>query len=196
MMAWMSRISSGISTPFKREWFIVLIFLAGDVRADRPVSFVREIAPILRDKCLTCHGPEKAKGEYRLDTFELLQTPGASKSAPIVPGAPEKSHLFELLMTADEDDRMPQKDEALPKEQIALIERWIKEGARFDAPDPKLSLAGLAGYVNQPSPPDVYRTSVPVTALAFHPDGQELAVSGYHEIMIWSVDQGGLLRRI
>ena len=67
---------------------IVLCFDAPCVRAVEPVSFVREIAPILRDKCLTCHGPEKAKGEYRLDTFELLQKPGASKAtfwrAPIV----------------------------------------------------------------------------------------------------------------
>jgi hypothetical protein len=161
-----------------------------------PISFVREIAPILRDKCLTCHGPEKAKGEYRLDTFELLQKPGASDEVPIVPSAPDKSHLFQLLTVADEDDRMPQKDEALPKEHIALFRRWIAEGARFDAPDPRLSLAALAGLVEQPAPPRVYRAPVPVTALAFHPDGRELAVSGYHEITVWSVDDGSLLRRI
>ena len=174
----------------------VVALAVANGRAGQPVSFVREIAPILRDKCLICHGPEKAKGAYRLDTFELLQKPGGSESAPIIAGAPEKSHLFELLTTADEDDRMPQKDEALPKQQIELIERWIKEGGRFDAPDPKVSLATLAGYVNQPAPPDVYQASVPVTALAFHPDSRELAVSGYHEVMIWSVDEGVLLRRI
>lgn len=177
-------------------WVIALCVNAMHVQATEPVSFVREIAPILRDKCLTCHGPEKAKGEYRVDTFELLQKPGGSDEAPIVPGAPEKSHLFALLTTSDEDDRMPQKDEALPKEHIALFRRWITEGARFDAPDPKLSLAALAGLVEQPSPPRVYRAPVPVTALAFHPDGRELAVSGYHEITVWSVDDGSLLRRI
>jgi hypothetical protein len=167
----------------------------GTVRAE-PVSFVREIAPILRDKCLTCHGPEKAKGEYRLDTFELLQKPGASKAVPITAGAPGQSHLFELITAEDDDDRMPQKDEALPKEQIALIERWLKEGARYDAPDAKLSLAALAGLVEQPSPPSVYRAPVPATALAFHPDGKELAVGGYHEITVWDVNDGALLRRI
>jgi WD40 repeat protein len=174
----------------------VIALAVANACAAQSVSFVKEIAPILRDKCLTCHGPDKAKGEYRLDTFELLQKPGGSKNAPIVGGAPERSHLFELLTTADEDDRMPQKDDALPKEQIRLIERWINEGARFDAPDPKLSLASLAGYIDQPSPPDVYRASMPVTALAFHPGGKELAVSGYHEVMIWSVDDGVLLRRV
>ena len=95
---------------------IVLCFGASHLRAAESVSFVREIAPILRDKCLTCHGPEKAKGEYLLDTFELMQKPGSSKATPITAGAPDQSHLFELVTAADEDDRMPQKDEALPKE--------------------------------------------------------------------------------
>jgi len=175
---------------------IVLCLAAPAVLAAEPVSFVREIAPILRDKCLTCHGPEKAKGEYRLDTFELLQKPGSGKSTPITSGAPAQSHLFELVTAADDDDRMPQKDEALPKQQIALIERWIKEGARYDASDPKLSLAALAGFVEQPPPPSVYRAPVPVTALAFHPGGNELAVGGYHEITVWDVNEGALLRRI
>ena len=175
---------------------IVLCLGASHLRAAEPVSFVREIAPILRDKCLTCHGPEKAKGEYRLDTFELLQKPGASKATPITAGAPAQSHLFELVTATDEDDRMPQKDEALPKPQIALIERWIKEGARYDATDPKLSLAALAGFVEQPSPPNVYRAPVPVTAMAFHSDGTDLAVGGYHEITVWNVNDGVLLRRI
>lgn len=173
----------------------VLALAVGNARAE-PVSFVREIAPILRDKCLTCHGPEKAKGQYRLDSFELLMKSGASKSAPVVAGAPAESHLFALLTATDADDRMPQKDEALPKQQIALVKRWIAEGARFDAPDPKLSLASLAGFVEQPSPPEVYRAPVPVTALAFHPNGKALAVSGYHEITVWDVDEGTLLRRM
>src|SRR5688500_12819933 len=107
------------------------------VSAAEPVSFTRDIAPVLREKCLTCHGAEKAKGNYRLDTFELLNKPGSSKTAPIAPGKPSQSHLYELLTASDEDDRMPQKDEPLPKAQIAMIERWIREGAEFDGPDPK-----------------------------------------------------------
>lgn len=176
---------------------LVLVLASRSVyAAPEPVSFVKEIAPILREKCLTCHGPEKAKGEFRLDTFELLQKGGSSKVAPVIAGAPEKSYLFELLTTADEDDRMPQKDDPLPQEQIALVERWIREGAKFDGPDPKATLASLAAFVDQPRAPETYSVPVPVTAIAFHPDGKELAVSGYHEITIWSADNGALLRRI
>src|SRR5690242_16652718 len=119
-----------------RAEYLILV-CCGAVSAAEPVSFVKQIAAILREKCLTCHAPEKAKGEFRMDSFELLNKPGSSKTAPVVSGAPEKSHLLELLTTANEDDRMPQKDDALPKEQIALFERWIREGAKFDGPDTK-----------------------------------------------------------
>jgi WD40 repeat protein len=164
--------------------------------AAEPVSFVKDIAPILREKCLPCHGPEKAKGEFRLDTFELLNKPGSSKTPPLQGGAPEKSHLYELITAADADDRMPQKDDPLPKEQVVLMERWIREGAKFDGPDAKAGLASLAGLLDQPPAPEIYRAPVPITALAFHPSGKEIAVSGYHEITLWSSESGALLRRI
>jgi WD40 repeat protein len=164
--------------------------------ADQPISFAKQIAPVLREKCLTCHGPEKAKGKFRLDTFELMNQPGSSKLSPLVAGLPDKSHLFELLTTSDEDDRMPQKDAPLPPEQIALFQRWIREGARFDGPDPKGTLASLAALVDQPSAPETYIAPLPITAMAFHPAGTELAVGGYHEITIWSPETGSLLRRI
>jgi WD40 repeat protein len=157
---------------------------------------MRDIAPVLREKCLTCHGPEKAKGNYRLDTFELLNKPGSSKSAPITPGDARQSHLYELLTATDEDDRMPQKDEPLPKAQIAIIERWIREGATFDGPDPKASLASLAGFIEQPEAPNTYASPVPITALAFHPAGDQIAVGGYHEVTIWEPADGRLRRRV
>ena len=44
-----------------------------------PVSFVRDIAPVLISKCLTCHNLEKAKGGFQLQTFELMMKGGESK---------------------------------------------------------------------------------------------------------------------
>src|SRR5213082_2154623 len=90
-----------------------------------PVSFSKDLAPILAKKCVACHGPEKSKGHFRLDSFDWLMKGGESKSASIVPGQPEQSELVRRLTTQDEDDRMPQKDEPLPSAQIALLERWI-----------------------------------------------------------------------
>ena len=143
------------------------------------VSFTRDIAPILVQKCEVCHDAEKNKGHYQTTTFERLMKPGSSDRAPIAPGQPEQSELLRLLTTKDADDRMPQKDEALPAKQIALIEKWIRAGARFDGPDPKAKLATLVPAANQATAPAKYSRPVPISALAFRPDGKELAASGY-----------------
>src|SRR5881394_254976 len=166
------------------------------VAASTPVGFSKELAPILAKKCVVCHGPEKSKGHYRLDSFDWLMKAGESKTAPVVPGQPEPSELMRRLTAKDEDDRMPQKDDPLPVEQIALIERWIKEGAKFDGTDPNAPLVTLIPKTPNPDRPAVYRHPVAITALAFHPDGNELAVGGYHEITTWNPSDGKLLRRI
>jgi WD40 repeat protein len=164
--------------------------------APSSVSFSKDIAPVLLKKCLTCHGAEKSKGGYRLDTFELLMKGGDSKTPAITPGEPDQSKLFELVTATDEDDRMPQKDDPLPADQIALIERWINEGAKFDGSDPKALLVTQVPKAPHPAPPAVYRKPVPVLALAFNRSGEELATGGYHEILVWNSADGQLLRRI
>jgi WD40 repeat protein len=161
-----------------------------------PVSFSRDIAPILLANCQTCHGPDKAKGKYRLHTFEQLLKPGDSEHPPIVPGNPSRSELFRRLIAADPDDRMPQKADPLPREQIALIERWIKEGAHFDGPDAKATLEFYAARAAHPPAPKNYPRPVPVVALAFSPDGSELAAGGYHEVTFWNPADGALVGRI
>jgi WD40 repeat protein len=161
-----------------------------------PVSFTNEIAPLLVQKCLSCHGPEKNKGDFRLHTFEGLMKPGSSREPSIVPGQPAASKVYQLVTTEDEDDRMPQKDEPLASDQIARLKRWIAEGAHFDGPDPKAALLTLIPSLPQPDPPAIYSRPLPITALAFNADGSELAASGYHEITIWNPTNGTLMRRI
>jgi WD40 repeat protein len=175
---------------------VALSLAAGDAaELSGAVSFSKDIAPLLQQKCVTCHGPEKSKGGYQLHTFAALVKPGESKEAPIVAGTPARSHLYQLITAQDADDRMPQKDDPLPSSQIALVERWIKEGAKFDGTDPTATLASLLPRAVHPDPPAVYSRPVPITALAFSPDGRELAASGYHEVGIWNPSDGALLRR-
>src|SRR6185436_6247123 len=108
--------------------------------ASAPVSFSRDVAPVLEKKCVACHGPDKAKGGLRLHTFTNLLHGGDSKEPIVTAGQPEKSKLYQLLVATDPDDRMPQKDEPLPTNQIVVLKRWIVEGASFDGPDPKATL--------------------------------------------------------
>ena len=73
---------------------------------------------------------------------------------------------------------MPQKADALPAHEIALIERWIKEGAINDAGPPDRPLTELVRATFLKPAPEKYARAVPVTALAFSPIGTQIAVSG------------------
>jgi hypothetical protein len=91
---------------------------------------------------------------------------------------------------------MPQKADRLPKDEIALIEHWIDQGALFDGTSPQQPLVELARASLLRPAPEFYLRPWPITALAFSPDATQLAVSGYYEITIWNVADGSLLRRI
>lgn len=161
-----------------------------------PVSFSKEIAPILLDKCQTCHQDGKARGSYRVDTFEMLLKTGDSEEIPVVPGKPDEGIFFHLLVTDDEDERMPQKDDPLPREQIDLFRRWIAEGAKFDGPDRNKNLNELVAKPDTARAPEKYPQPLPITAMTWLKDGQTLAVAGYHEVTLWNTAEGKLIRRI
>lgn len=160
-----------------------------------PVSFTRDIAPILADKCLACHKQDRAKGGYRVDTFQALLQPGDSEETPILPGKPDAGLFFHRLITDDEDERMPQQDDPLPSRQITLFKRWIQDGAKFDGRDVNQSLVSLLPKP-KPAAPAKYPQPLPITALAWLQDGKTLAVSGYREVTLWNTEDGTLTRRI
>ena len=188
--------------PTGQATLLVLLLLAISTftRAAAPppaeISFRRDIAPILISRCQNCHDAKVAKGGYRLDTFELLMRRDPKHGSAVNPGQPAASKLHQLLVTKDADDRMPQKADPLPAREIALIHDWIKAGARFDGSDPKLTLIELVPPLVHPPAPAAYPATVPITALAFTPDGSSLAVSGYREITFWNPASGKLLRRV
>ena len=83
--------------------------------------------------CFACHDAKKRKGKLDMTTFENFRK-GGDKSDPIAPGKPEESLILDLLGAKD-NSRMPPKDsgEPLPAAKIAVIQQWIKEGAKLDA---------------------------------------------------------------
>jgi hypothetical protein len=94
-----------------------------------PVSYDRDIRPILSDKCYHCHGPDAAsrEAELRLDTRD-----GLAKKV-VVAGKPDKSELIRRIFSDDDDERMPPVDSkiTLSAEQKELLHRWVAEGAKF-----------------------------------------------------------------
>src|SRR5579862_1805855 len=79
----------------------ILSSLAG-VPARGQVSFTRDLAPILLKRCTGCHGERANLGGYRVHTFENLRKGGASGKAPIVPGKPDASRLYQLITAKPE----------------------------------------------------------------------------------------------
>jgi hypothetical protein len=175
--------------------FIILGTIGLSLRAEE-VSFKSAIAPILIGNCLGCHGSKKAEGGYRVDSYERFLAAGDSEADAIIPGNPAESESLQRIIAEDDCYRMPLEGEPLSKEQIALITQWIKEGAKYDAEDPQAVLASIVPPPTYADPPETYPRSVPVTAVAFNPAGNQLVAGGYYELTIWNVEDGSLIRRI
>lgn len=174
------------------------VFAAAAFAAPKPapVSFLRDVAPVLQKRCAGCHGERLNLGGYRLHSFQNLLRPGVSGAPTIVAGKPAESHVYKLLLVRDSEKRMPKGDEPLSAAQQALISRWISEGAKFDGPDPSQSYRAMAGPRVHPAAPVAYRTPTPVFALAFAPGGKELVTGGYQELVFWDAQTGALRKRI
>ena len=151
---------------------------------------------LLHRRCAACHNEDSAKGRYRLDTFARLLKPGESDLPPIVSRKPEESEVYLRLVEKGADDRMPQKADALPAAEIAIVERWIREGAVMEGVEVDRPIVELARESLLHAAPEHYPRPLPVTALAFSPDSTQLAASGYGEVTIWNVASGALVRRI
>jgi hypothetical protein len=181
---------------------LALLFAAPGSRAradeKKPVSFIGEVAPILKESCLGCHGAKNPKGKLDMTRYETFRK-GGTKDDPIVPGKPDESYIVDVLKATDKT-RMPPKDagDPLAAEKIAVIERWIAEGAKLDAGlTPKSDLQReLRLRWKPPAPPAAYVFPATITALAFTPDGKRLVAGGHHELTVWDVDTSKLQKRI
>lgn len=160
-----------------------------------PVSFIADVAPILLDQCLACHGPKKAEGGYRVDTYTEFLKPGDSGAFPVSDDSDISHELLRRVTTDDPYDRMPAEADKLASQEIDVLQRWIEQGAKFDGQDSSLALATIIPATQFPRPPASYRP-LPVTALGFSPDGQHLISGGYHELLVWDTQTPGPPRRI
>lgn len=158
----------------------------------RFVSFSKDVAPIFAQRCIACHNTRSPGGRLNLDSFAALLKGGES-------GAVVNAHdsAGSTLIAMIEDGSMPKDADPLTKDEIAVVKRWIDVGAPLDAGIPLTAdLFDVMPESSQPLPPDEYRVAIPVTAVAFSPDGSQLASSGYHEVLVWNSTDGALIRRI
>ena len=151
-----------------------------------PVSFYRQVRPILQRHCSGCHQPAKAGGELLLTSYEGLKK-GGDQGEGFVPGKPDESLLIDNI--SGDEPLMPLKADPLKPEQVALISRWIKEGAKDDTP------ASLKDKISAENPP-TYDSAPVISALAYSQDSKLLAVSGFREILLHKADGSGLVARL
>jgi hypothetical protein len=108
----------------------VLPWIPGKVRAEERADYLRAVKPILTARCFACHGALQQKGGLRLDTVALMKT-GGDRGPVIVPGSSATSVLVDHISGAKGARRMPPSSEGEPlkEAEIALIKKWIEQGA-------------------------------------------------------------------
>ena len=109
------------------------------------IDFSKQIAPIFVSRCIECHGPEKDKGDLRLDSREVAFPEGDEDYWAIVAGKPGESELLRRVkLPLGDDEIMPEKGEPLSKQEQQLIEQWIREGAEWGEAGDKAIADALA----------------------------------------------------
>jgi WD40 repeat protein len=181
-------------------WFCALSFgclatisMAADAPPAAPakkLSYYKDIRPVFQASCQGCHQPAKASGEYVMTNFARMLKGGESAEVAIVPAKPDESKLIALITPgADGKAEMPKDHEPLTADQIAKIRTWITEGAADDTPE-------SVRVVIDPEHPPVYEGLPVLTSVAYSPDGTLLAVSGYHEVLLWKADGSEMVGRL
>jgi len=121
--------------------FIICLLLTGcatllligcnDAESDR-ISFAHDIRPILKSKCMSCHGGVRQLGGlsflFEEDVYKELR----SGKAAIVPGDPAHSEVYQRVITRNEGKVMPPEGEPLSAEEAELIRKWIEQGAGWE----------------------------------------------------------------
>ena len=162
---------------------------AAETPATDAVSFDKQVRLILQANCQGCHQPAKAGGQYVMTDFGKLVKGGESGSAAVVPGNPEASSLLQQITPKDGKAEMPKGKAPLTATEIEIVKKWIAQGAKDD------TAAGAKQRYDQDHPPEYTRPPV-ITSLDFSPDGQTLAISGFHEVLLAKAETGELIGRL
>src|SRR5881392_1460970 len=113
---------------------MALYAVDGATAAENPLSFNRDIRPILSSKCFACHGfdAKKRQADLRLDTPDGATADHDGVRA-IVPGDLAKSELWRRVTSTDEDEMMPppMSNKKLTAGEKLLLKRWIEQGAKY-----------------------------------------------------------------
>ena len=171
--------------------------------AKGPVSFINDVAPILKENCMGCHGAKNPKGKLDMTKFAIRFCADGRNEGHALPrrqarrephrrSAPRHGHPHAAqgrLRPPAGRTRSPSSNSGSRKSmgQARRRPRRIKPGCPHKE---------LRTRWQPPQPPITYAFPVTITSLAFTPDGKQLVASGHHELTVWDAATGKLVKRI
>lgn len=204
----MARYSLRLFCAFSYVLWLFLPVEAADPPKQAKVTFDEHVLPILKDKCIACHGQDKKSGGLQLHLYTNVMQGGAG-GVVVKAGDPDGSALY-ASMAHKAMPFMPPKSPMLAKE-ADVIRKWIENGAPENQGSkvvvkPRADI-GLPGVVRgkpegpPPMPPaslaidPVVRTARAnaVTALACSPWAPLVAVAGQKAVLLYNSETLELL---
>lgn len=115
---------------------------------DSNISFLKNVAPLLATKCGRCHMGNQRKGNFSMQTFASLMQ-GIDGAAVVSANNGKASHIVEVIADGD----MPRGGGKVSPQELAMLTKWIDEGAKYDGNNPNMALNNLAApAANTPRP--------------------------------------------
>lgn len=177
----------------------------GSAEDKKKITYQDDILPLLREKCASCHNPDKKQGGLNVVNYTALME-GSSRGKIVEPGDPDQSSLY-LLMAHQEQPFMPPKSPKLPDKDLMLVSNWIKGGAlessgstaNIKKPKVDMSLKTAARGKPEGPPPMPGETLLldpaiktprgnAITALAASPWAPVAAVASAKSIVLYHTD--------
>lgn len=143
-----------------------------------------DVQQIISDKCEHCHNEDKAKGGLLMVSYEALMAGGDHGSA-LIPGDSASSRLMQMIEGRSKP-RMPYKEDALGREEIEVLRRWIDAGA--PAPVAAGATTAPARETTLPDIKPVVPVNGAVAAIAFDPATRRIAAGSYRSVHLMSLD--------
>jgi WD40 repeat protein len=157
-----------------------------ELKRSAPVSYEKDVEPILVNKCAFCHSGNIKEGKLDMASYETL-VKGGKRGPCFVPGKAEASLLCKLAGKTAKPHMPPKSEEPLTPEELALIKLWIEQGAK--APSGARALPKVIVH----APPAAV---TPVFGVAVSPDKSAVAATRGNQIHVYDAGSGKYVRSL